>query len=257
MRNKFEEFVALHQTAEPVLIGNAWNVASAKAFEQQKFKAVGTSSAAVAASLGYEDGQQMSLNEYMFIIKRIAESVSVPFTVDFESGYGNSHEEICYNIRKLYALGVAGVNLEDSVVENGIRSIIEPELFAAKIRKITERLKAEHIQMFINIRSDSFLLGLPDAFEDALKRINLYQETGVQGLFFPCVTKISDIERITAVSRLPVNVMCMPDLPGFEQLQQAGVKRISVGPFLFSTLYDKLNTSIEQIVKEKSFSNLF
>jgi len=94
MKNKFEMFAALHKGTEPLLIGNAWDAASAKAFENQGFKAIGTSSAAVAAALGYADGEEMSLDEYLLIIKRMVASVTVPVTVDLESGYGRSVEEI-------------------------------------------------------------------------------------------------------------------------------------------------------------------
>lgn len=257
MENKFEMFAALHQGVKPLLIGNAWDAASAKTFEKQGFKAVGTSSAAVAAALGYADGEKMSLDEYLLIIKRIVASVTVPVTVDLESGYGRSAEEICQNIRSLYNLGAAGINIEDSIIREGKRTTQEAGDFAETLEGIIQYLQSENIQMFINIRSDSFLLGFPDALNDAIKRASVYERTGVHGLFFPCIVGLSDIKALTQSTRLPVNVMCMPDLPSFDDLRQAGVNRISIGPFLFNKTYRDLERSISKINSDSSFRSLF
>ncbi|WP_419701709.1 isocitrate lyase/PEP mutase family protein [Mucilaginibacter sp. NFX135] len=257
MNNKFEEFFALHQQAEPLLIGNAWNVQSAKVFEQKSFKAIATSSLSVAETLGYEDGQDMNLEDYLFVVKRIAASVSIPFSIDLEGGYGDTHEQIAGNIIRLYNLGVSGINIEDSVVANGQRSIENAGIFAEKLRRICQLLDAESIKIFINVRSDSFLLGLPNALEDALTRINLYQNTGVHGLFFPCVSQIPDMQKLTQSSKLPINVMCVPGLPKFKELQDAGIKRISIGPFLNKAIYQKMGTTIDQMIEEGSFDSLF
>jgi 2-methylisocitrate lyase-like PEP mutase family enzyme len=111
--------------------------------------------------------------------------------------------------------------------------------------------------MFINVRTDSFLLGLPNPVSDALSRIQLYQDTGVHGLFLPCITSIDDIKKITAVARLPVNVMCMPGLPGFKELGEAGVRRISIGPFLYKRVYQNMETSVVKMINDGNFESLF
>jgi 2-methylisocitrate lyase-like PEP mutase family enzyme len=111
--------------------------------------------------------------------------------------------------------------------------------------------------MFINVRCDAFLLGLPNPVDEAIKRLLLYQKTGIHGLFFPCITGLSDIQAITKVSTLPVNVMCMPNLPDFKQLQEAGVKRISLGNFVNQSVYSYLENSVKTIVKDGNFKSLF
>lgn len=257
MQNKFDAFVALHQQAAPLLVGNVWDVQSARVFEQQKFAAIATSSAAVAETLGYADGQALSLDEYLFVVKHIAAAVSIPFSVDLEAGYGNTPTEIYNNIVQLHNLGVAGINIEDSVVVNGKRNIEDAGVFAEKLTHIMKLLRANHIDMFINVRSDCFLLGLPNALEEALARTALYQNTGVHGLFFPCITKTTHIANVTAHTTLPVNVMCLPGLPDFKQLQQAGVKRISMGPFVNKKMYQSMTAIVETIVTEGSFASLF
>ncbi|WEA03209.1 isocitrate lyase/PEP mutase family protein [Mucilaginibacter sp. SJ] len=257
MKNRFNEFIALHHKAEAVQIGNVWNAQSAQVYDKLNFEVIGTSSAAVASSLGFADGEEMSFEDYLFVVKRIAATTSAMLTVDLEGGYGDTPEEICNNITSLYHIGVVGINIEDSIVTDGKRSIVDAESFAVKLKQVTSLLADAGVEIFINVRADSFLLGLPNALEDALTRIKLYQDTGVHGLFFPCITQIADIEKVTALSRLPVNVMCMPGLPGFKELQNAGVKRISAGPFLNMNIYKTLENLIEKITAQNSFSSLF
>ena len=254
---RFEEFSALHHNSTPLLIGNVWNAQSAGIYEKLHYRAIGTSSAAVAESLGFNDGEEMSFDEYLFVIRRIAASTDALLTVDLEAGYGDSPEAIVHNIGRLHKMGVVGINIEDSVVANGKRSIVNANDFAAKLSQINSLLKAAGIEMFINVRTDSFLLGLPNALEDALTRIALYQETGVHGLFFPCATDPVAITSLTANSKLPVSVMCMPGLPDFDQLQRAGIKRISAGPFLNMNTYRNLEIAIEKIGADGSFASLF
>lgn len=257
MSTLFQRFNELHQQEEPLLIGNVWNVQSAKIYENNNFKAIGTSSAAVAETLGYADGEQMSFEEYLFVVKRIANSVSIPLTVDLEAGYGKTVTEIVANIKKLHELGVSGVNIEDSVLVNGDRKIVDTESFAAKIKAITTELSASKIDLFINLRSDVFLLGLYNALAEAQKRIESYRSTGAHGLFFPCVTKTEDIITLTKATNLPVNVMCMPTLPDFTTLKNAGVKRISMGGFLNRKAYQFLEAETQIILDQKSFVSVF
>lgn len=256
MKNRFKEFLALHNTHEPVLIGNAWNAQSAKVLLQGGFKVIGTSSAAVAESLGYADGQEISFEQYLTIIKLIVNAVNTIVTVDLEGGYGATPEEVVEHIITLYNLGVSGINIEDSVVIDKQRQILDPEIFADKLQKICALLKEQNAEMFINVRSDSFLLGLPNALEDALHRIDAYQSTGVHGLFFPCISNLADIARVTSYSKLPVNVMYVPGLPNLGELQSAGVKRISMGPFLNMHIYQELEIIARKIINEGGFNSL-
>lgn len=257
MSNKVSLFRQLHQQAEPLLIGNVWNAQSAKVFEKTGSKAIATSSAAVAETLGYTDGENMSFEEYLFIIERIIKATTLPLSVDLETGYGDTPAAIAENIKHLSELGVVGINIEDSVITNGNRKIVDLASFAAKISEVVQLVKTSNIDIFINLRSDVFLLGLPSAKEAAIDRTKLYNSTGVDGLFFPCITDINDIRAVTGISKLPVNVMCMPNLPNFEELKNAGVKRISMGNFINGALYRHLEELIGGINQDQSFSRIF
>jgi 2-methylisocitrate lyase-like PEP mutase family enzyme len=257
MKSSFKEFKSLHHGTKPLLIGNVWNAQSAKVFEKQKFDAIATSSAAVAETLGYADGEEMTFEEYLFVAKRICKSTTLPVSVDLEAGYGKNADEIVENIKQLSAVGVAGINIEDSVMQNKKRSIVDKDQFADKLKQICQKLAATKTEMFINVRTDAFLLGLPDPVNEAVARAKAFQSTGVHGLFFPCITRLEDINAVVAACTLPVNVMCMPDLPNFSALGQAGVKRISMGNLLNQKLYSHLESRVGKIVQDGSFTSVF
>lgn len=253
----FEQFKSLHEQAEPLLIGNVWNAQSARACEKLKFKAIATSSAAVAESLGYSDGEEMTFEEYVFVIDRIRKATSLPLSVDLEGGYGNDVLAITENLQRLAKAGVAGVNIEDSKMENVSRAIVDATKFSALLADIVEELKSTSTNIFINVRCDAFLLQLPSAREEALARLKLFEHTGVHGLFFPCITAVEDIRAVVSATKLPVNVMCMPALPDFKALKGIGVKRISMGNFYNKDVYAHFERQLQITLENGSFGHLF
>ncbi|WP_212004629.1 isocitrate lyase/phosphoenolpyruvate mutase family protein [Chitinophaga sp. HK235] len=188
MSSTLNVFKELHQTDKLFILPNAWDARSAQLFQEKGFSAVATSSAAVAGSLGYEDGEQMPFDDYLFVVRRILAAVSIPLSVDLEMGYGTTVEEIYKNIRQLADLGVAA---------------------------------------------------------------------GADGIFLPCISAVEDIADAVAQTRLPLNVMCVPGLPGFEELSELGVKRVSMGPFLFNKVYDHIGTLSHAITVADGFAPLF
>ncbi|MEN0054583.1 MAG: isocitrate lyase/phosphoenolpyruvate mutase family protein [Mucilaginibacter sp.] len=234
-----------------------WNVQSAVVLQKLQYKAIATSSMAVAETLGYQDGEQMPFDEYLLIIKRIKASTSIPLSVDLEAGYGETEDKIVKNIQLLHELGIAGINIEDSVVNASGRIILNANDFAQKLAGITTRLKALDVDIFINVRCDTFLLDLLNACDEAVNRIKLYEKVGANGIFLPCITAIDDIKTTVSSTKLPVNVMCMPGLPDFEVLQSLGVKRISMGSFLNNAAYKKAEALAQNILRERNFSGLF
>jgi 2-methylisocitrate lyase-like PEP mutase family enzyme len=257
MKLSFDQFVKLHQQDEPLLIANVWNAQSARLFEKLKFKALATSSAAVASTLGYSDGEQMSFDEYLFVVKRISAVSSVPLSVDLEGGYGAIADEVVSNIKALVEEGVVGINVEDSTMVSGTRKILDAGVFADKLAQISAGLTLAEIQCFINVRCDAFLLGLPDTRNEAIKRIQLYQKQGVHGIFLPCITDIEDIKAAAQSIELPLNVMCMPTLPDFDALRTAGVRRISMGNFVNAFGYSMIEKATKEMIEKKSFSPFF
>lgn len=250
------EFRNLHHQDTPVLICNVWDAASARVAQKAGFKAIGTSSAAIAALLGYKDGAGISFRELAYLVERVITATSLPLTVDMESGYSREPNAIVANIRALSDLGIVGINLEDSIVD-GSRSLQNAEVFAATIAAIKAGLANSGTDIFLNVRTDTFLLGCADAVEDTVRRGRLYAAAGADGLFVPCIEKAHDIEVVVQSTALPVNVMCMPQLPSFKTLQALGVKRISMGNFLFDGMYRHLEDSFKAIQADQSFERVF
>jgi len=254
--NKSKEFKEFHNQEDLLLIGNVWDVQSASIFEEKGYKAVGTSSAAIATSLGLEDGEQMSFEQLNEIVKKITSKTSIPLTVDIEGGYSRNVNEIIENIVTLHKNGVAGINIEDSVVD-GDRKILDAKEFGKIISAIKTYLKENKIDLFLNIRTDFFIMGLSNPLEETIKRVEIYEKYGADGIFVPCITSEKDIKQVVETTALPVNVMTMPNLPNFNKLQELGVKRISMGPFIYNNITDYLKNTLQNIEKDQSFNCLF
>jgi len=256
MSSNFQKFKQLHQQSDLLVLPNAWNAKSASIFEEKQFPAVATSSAAVAESLGYRDGEGMPFMDYLFIINRIVSAIRVPLTVDIEMGYGKTNAEVYTNILKLVELGVAGINIEDSIINQSKRTLKDTKTFGSTIEYIKNRLETEQLQLFINIRCDTYLLNIEKKREETIKRLKVYETTGADGIFLPCISNENDIVEAVNNTKLPVSVMCIPGLPGFAVLNKLGVKRVSMGPFMFNKIYDNIGRLSETIDTSKNFSSI-
>ena len=173
-----------------------------------------------------------------------------------EMGYGKSEEEIYTNILKLIDLGVAGINIEDSISDSSGRVLKDAKLFAKMIENIKSRLVLAKLNLFINIRCDTFILDVKNKQQETRRRLMIYEAAGADGIFLPCIYAEEDIAEAVTHTRLPINVMCIPGLPGFETLNELGVKRVSMGPFLFNRIYDNMGQIFQEVITGKSFSPL-
>ena len=245
-------FKNLHQQKEPLLLANVWDASSAQIAEKLNFKAIGTSSFAISNSLGYKDGEEMNFEELLFFVKRISSKVKIPLSVDLEAGYSRDPKIIAAHIKQLAQLGVVGINLEDSIVKN-VRVLLSAEEFSTLIFEIKNILEREGFNIFLNIRTDTFIVKNADPIAETIRRIQLYEKAGADGIFVPCITQENDIKSVVENTSLPINVMCMPLLPDFPTLQKLGVKRISMGNFL----YDQMNIFLEKKLNSISHQNSF
>jgi 2-methylisocitrate lyase-like PEP mutase family enzyme len=223
-------FHLLHRQTVPLILATIWDPASAVLAQQQGAKALGTSSAALAWSLGYADGQKLPVTELLAAVKRIRRVSLVPFTVDIEQGYSNEPSQVAELVRQLTELGVTGINMEDGTAA--------PELLCAKIQACRSLLAGR--ALFINARTDVYLAQLatgPEAVTECLRRLALYQEAGADGFFVPGLTDLAVAKQLSQHSSLPLNLMGWPEGATMEGLTAAGVKRISAGPALFVHSY--------------------
>jgi len=249
-------FKQLHHQNTPLVICNVWDANSAKTAEKLNFKAIGTSSAAIANMLGYEDGEQMSFDELLYIVKRILVSTTLPLTVDIESGYSRDPLITAGYIKILADLGVVGINIEDSIV-NGTRKLLDPINFTKYLKIIKDELIKQKIDIFINVRTDTYIVGSDNVLDQTIERIKLYETAEIEGVFVPCITNENDIKAVVKSTELAINVMCMPELPNFDVLSQLSVNRISMGNFLFDNITTSLENSLTSILNTESFKPVF
>lgn len=197
-------------THNPLFLYNIWDGGSAKAVERAGAKAVATSSWSVAASQGYTDGEQLPLEELLAVVTRIARSVVVPITVDFEGGYAADSGTVEQNVRRLLELGVVGFNFEDQIV--GGPGLYSVEDQVSRIRAARRGANSMGVPAFINARTDVFLkayqgASYADLLEEALVREKAYASAGADGFFVPGLANDALIRQVCDAAILPVNIM--------------------------------------------------
>ncbi len=224
-------FRELHSSSSILILPNAWDAASARIYEAAGFSAIGTTSAGVANSLGYPDGQRAPFEEALFVVRRIVHSVQIPVTMDIEAGYSvNSAAETVETVQKAMEAGVVGINLED--VGFGEPALVDLGLQIEKIRAIRAFAEKTGVPIFINARTDAFhLLGLDmdTKFQLAIERVNAYHHAGADCMFIPFVTDELVISNLVQAANGPLNILAMPGSPSAAQLERLGVGRVSVG----------------------------
>jgi 2-methylisocitrate lyase-like PEP mutase family enzyme len=222
---KIEAFRALHHGPRILVLPNAWDVASARIFEDAGCAAIGTSSAGVAFALGYADGQHIPRDEMLEVVHRIARAVSVPVTADVESGYSDAVS----TARAVVQSGAAGMNLEDvNHHAKGDAAALFP--VDKQVRHIHDIRAAT--DLVINARTDIFLLGIGEAntrFERTVERLNAYLHAGADCAFAPGVRDAGTIEKLARDVSGPLNILGVAGSPPIEELEKMDVARVSVG----------------------------
>jgi 2-methylisocitrate lyase-like PEP mutase family enzyme len=210
---------------------NAWDAGSAKAIASAGAPVIATSSWAVAAAHGYEDGESIPFPLVEQILARVVRAVEVPVTVDVEGGYSNDPQACADNIARLVDHGVAGINFEDRIVSGtGLHDI---KAQSERIRAIRRMAEARSIPLFINARTDLYLgtgIAPMEGIAEAQERAMAYAEAGASGFFVPGLVDLQAIAKLCEKIDLPLNVMVMPGLPDAHELANVGAARISHGP---------------------------
>ena len=225
------QFLELHRGPKILVLPNAWDVASARIFEDAGFPAIGTTSAGVAFSLGYPDGQKIPRGEMLAAVRRIAEAVEVPVTADVEAGFGNTPEEVADTAREVIAAGAVGMNLEDGI-EGKPDFLVDMNLQKEIIRAVLEVAEGAGIPFALNTRTDIFLYGIGPAetrLARTIERLNAYHAAGAPSLFAPGVRDKGTIAQLVRGLAGPLNILATVGTPPIAELQQLGVARVSVG----------------------------
>jgi 2-methylisocitrate lyase-like PEP mutase family enzyme len=214
-----------------LLLANVWDVASARIVEEAGFAAIATTSAGVAFSLGYPDGQRISREEMLTRITRIQKAVKIPVTADVEAGYGNRPEDAARTAREVIEAGAVGMNLEDATDDPG-QPLVELSLQLEKIRAVREAALKSGVLLVLNARTDVYLaeVGASETrYDNALKRLLAFRDAGADCVFIPGLKDSETIGRMVRDLKCPVNILAGPGSPSVPQLEKLGVARVSLG----------------------------
>ena len=230
-------FRELHYADAPLLLPNAWDVGSAIAFAAAGFAAIATTSFGVAATSGTPDGGRSTQAATMTLAAQLCR-LPVLITTDIEDGYSDDPDEVAKYVAELAAMGVVGVNLEDS--KDG--RLVDPAAFAAKV----EAVKRQAPSMFVNARVDNIWFAEDATVDAVLSRAATYADAGADGIFVPGLTDAHDIRSIAAGTGLPVNVLAHPTLTVAE-LGELGVRRVSSGSLPYRAAVDAAVKSVTDL----------
>jgi 2-methylisocitrate lyase-like PEP mutase family enzyme len=232
IRERSATFRRLHAQDAPLVLINAWDAASASVLQSAGASAIATTSAGLAWSLGYPDGQHVPMKAFVDACARIARVVRVPMTVDIERGYAASVDGTCELVRALIDLGAVGINIEDGV-DPAAGSLNAPDEMTRRIEALRTVSEQAGTGLFINARSDVFVardVRDEGRLEEAHRRSRLYASAGADGFFVPGLAHLPDIARLCASCPLPINVYAGgPGVPAVGTLAANGVRRVSLG----------------------------
>ena len=231
---KAERFRKMHGGPHILGLPNAWDVASARILEEARYPAIATSSAGIAFSLGYADGQRVSRDQMLEVVGRIAHAVRVPVTADMEAGYGTTVNDMEETAKAVIAAGAIGMNLEDVTGEDE-SSQVDTAQQVEKIRAIRATSSSHGVPLVLNARTDIYLMPIGEAatrFERAVERLRAYRQAGADCVFAPGVSDRDTIPKLVKAIAAPLNILISPNCPSLTELEKMGVARVSAGSAL-------------------------
>jgi 2-methylisocitrate lyase-like PEP mutase family enzyme len=252
-----EAFRALHKVPLFVL-ANVWDVASARIFETAGFRALGTTSAGVAATLGFPDGQHIPVEATAEVVRRVVDRTNLPVSADIEAGYGPTTENAVESARVVLEAGAVGINIEDSTSDPQ-RPLVDTAFQQEKIRAIKELSTDQGIGLFVNARTDVFMLSDEDIasrLKSTVARANAYAEAGADCIFVPDLEDMDRSSMRTLVKEIdaPINLIAGSTMPPLGELKKIGVTRISLGPRHMRATFALLKKIATEIMERGTFS---
>lgn len=256
-RAKAEAFRTMHDRSRILVLPNAWDAMSARVIEEAGARAIATTSAGVAFSVGYPDGEAIPRDEMISAIARIARVVTIPVTADIESGFAHDARGVAETVRRVIDAGAVGINLEDQL-HDGTPRLYDLDEAVDRVRAGRAAADSAGVPIVINARTDVYLLGIgePDTrFEHAVRRANAYRKAGADCLFLPAVARRADIERIVPALDGPLNLLAFPSIPTIPELEGLGVARLSVGTRLTLNAMSALKNTVAELLNTGTYES--
>ncbi|HOL38256.1 MAG TPA: isocitrate lyase/phosphoenolpyruvate mutase family protein [Rubrivivax sp.] len=230
-------FRALHER-RVLLLPNAWDAGSARLFDSLGFAALATTSGGVAWSLGYADGEQLPFAELLAATERMVRVTALPVSVDFEAGFGATPEAVAANVRAIIAAGAAGINLEDGVRHESLRSVADA---AARIAAAREAAREAGVPIVVNARVDVWMVGgeasEAERLDEAVRRARAYLAAGADCVYPIGLAAGATIAALVEAVDAPLNVGARRGLPDLAELGRIGVARVSTATRLATMAY--------------------
>lgn len=243
-------FAALHQRGNPVVLANVWDAASARVVEEAGSPAIATSSAGMAWSLGYADGECVDVDEMLAAVRRIVRVVRVPVSADMEAGYGGIDAFVAV-MERVRDAGAAGVNLEDWDVH--ANALFPLDVARARVAAVKARVGAS---LFVNARTDVYLHDVGDEasrFDATVARLRAFVEAGADGVFVPGVDDADTVRRLAAAVDAPLNILAGPGSPSVAELAALGVARISTGSGPARRILGEMREIVRELAQRGTF----
>lgn len=245
-------FRRLHESGPILALPNAWDAGSARVIEAAGAAAIATTSAGLAWSRGYPDGDVLPTRLLAPAVAEIARVLSVPLSVDVEGGFSDEPPDVGETVRAVIAAGAVGINIED-----GAKS---PDLLCRKIEAVRTAADESGVALFINARCDVYLKGLAtgsEALKQSLDRARRYRAAGADGVFLPALADAAAIrEVVDALDGMPLNLLVVPGLPPLSDLAALGVRRVSAGSRVASVAYGAARRAAVRFLKDGSYDAL-
>ncbi|MDG6902707.1 MAG: isocitrate lyase/phosphoenolpyruvate mutase family protein [Nitrososphaerota archaeon] len=254
---KAEAFRELHDRRSVLVLPNAWDVPSARVFEDEGFAAVATSSAGMLVSLGYPDGEGIPHGEFVSAVERIARVLSIPLSVDVVGGFGDGPEGVARSVKAVVKAGAVGINIEDFV--HVTKKLIPVREQVARLKALTKLRDAGRARFVINARTDALRFFAGDdgeRLDEAIRRAEAYRDVGVDCVYPMGLTDAASISKFVKALDFPTNVMIRKGLPTVPELKKLGVARVSFGPSASYAAMGLLKRASREVMGRGTYGSL-
>jgi 2-methylisocitrate lyase-like PEP mutase family enzyme len=249
--DRVDAFRRLH-AAGCFVMPNPWDAGSALALEQLGFKALATTSAGCAWTLGRADNG-LRLDQALEHLRTVVGAVNLPLNADFEGGFADKPEQVGNNVKLAAATGIAGLSIEDSTGD-AAEPLYEFDLAVERIGAARRAIDESGMGIILTGRSEGFVVGRPD-IDETIRRLKAYAEAGADCLYAPRIGTVDEVSAIVAaVSPKPVNLLVNAPFITLPVAASLGVRRISVGGTLARTAWAGFLKAAQEIADEGTFS---
>ena len=248
-------FRQLHLSGKPFVLANAWDIGSARMYAALRAKAIGTSSAAYAFTLGRADMGNVTLDEMLAHAEDMVSATKLPVSGDFENGFADDPDTVAQTVKLAAEVGLAGISIEDTQLPSA--NSYSFELAVERIKAAAATARSLSTDFILVARADGLMNNKYDLL-DAIKRIQAFESVGADCVYIPCLPSLEAVKTVCQAVSIPVNVLAVGAITKLstQQLAAAGVARISLGSANVSEVHKVMHDTMMAILNQGDFSRL-